>query len=168
MVRGIPEDILDKCDENSLPENFENNILFYRKNGYIILVCATKLLNIYEYNDLNGLDYYMNDLTFCGFITLKNKLKENVKNSIVELKQLNCNLIMTSGDNEYNCLSASFDCGIIENKNVFVFDKEDKSNKVTITEIYRTKIITEATEENEDTKTNISYDKFSKQNLKMN
>jgi magnesium-transporting ATPase (P-type) len=166
MVRGIPEDILDKCDENSLPENFENNILFYRKNGYIILVCATKLLNIYEYNDLNGLDYYMNDLTFCGFITLKNKLKENVKNSIVELKQLNCNLIMTSGDNEYNCLSASFDCGIIENKNVFVFDKEDKSNKVTITEIYRTKIITEATEENEDTKTNISYDKYSKQNLK--
>ena len=166
MIRGIPEDILDKCDENSLPENFEKNILFYRKNGFIILVCATKLINIYEYNDLNDLDYYMNDLTFCGFITLKNKLKENVKNSITELKELNCNLIMTSGDNEYNCLSACFDCGIIENKNVFVFDKEDKSNKVTIRTIYRTKSITEATEENEDTKTNISYDKYSKQNQK--
>ncbi len=166
MIKGIPEDILDKCDENSLPENFEKNILFYRKNGYIILVCATKLINIYEYNDLNGIDYYMSDLTFCGFITLKNKLKENVKNSIAEIKQLNCNLIMTSGDNEYNCLSASFDCGIIENKNVFVFDKEEKTNKVTIREIYRTKSITETIEEIEDTKTNISYDKYSRQNQK--
>lgn len=166
MIKGIPEDILDKCDENSLPDNFENNILFYRKNGYIIIACATKLLNIYEYNDINGLDYYMNDLTFCGFVTIKNKLKENVKSSISELKQLNCNLIMTSGDNEYNCLSACFDCGIIENKNVFVFDKEEKSNRVTIREIYRTKSMTETIEENEDTKTNISYDKYSKQNLK--
>jgi magnesium-transporting ATPase (P-type) len=166
MIRGLPEDLLDKCDENSLPENFEKNILFYRKNGYIILACATKLINIYEYNDLNGLDYYMNDLTFCGFITLKTKLKENVKSSMEELKQLNCNLILTSGDNEYNCLSACFDCGIVENKNVYVFDKEDKSNKITIREIYRTKISAETTEENEDTRTIASYDIFSKQNKK--
>jgi hypothetical protein len=55
---------------------------------------------------------------------------------------------------------------MIENKNVFVFDKEDKSNKVTIRNIYRTKSITEATEEIEETKTNISYDIYSKQNQK--
>ena len=169
MIKGMPEHILDKCDQNSLPENFDKIILFYRKNGYIIIVCATKLINIYDYNDLNGLDFYMNNLTFCGFITLKNKLKEETKNSIKDLKQFNCNLIITSGDNEYNCLGVGFDSGIIENKTVFVFDKEDKNNNITIRKIYRAKNLSEVNnEENDETKTNISYDKYSKQNLKSN
>ena len=75
MVKGIPEYIIDKCDNNSLPENFDDIISLYRRNGLIVLVCATKLLSVEDYNELNTIDFYMNDLSFCGFNTIKNKLK---------------------------------------------------------------------------------------------
>ena len=81
----------------------------------------------------------MNDLSFCGFITLKNKLKNEIKSAIQDLKELDCNLIITSGDNVNNSLSVGFDSGIIENKNVFVFEKEDDENKISIRKIYMVK-----------------------------
>ena len=139
MIKGMAEDILDKCNKKSLPDNFRSTISFYRKKGYIIIICATKLINIEEYNDFNEYDYYLNNLTFCGFITLKSILKKNTKNAIRELKKFNCNLIITSGDNEYNCLSVGFDSGIIENKNVFVFDRDENNNKILIRKIYSIK-----------------------------
>ena len=152
MVKGCPEYILNKCNNNSLPEKIEYVISSYRRKGLIIIVCATKLINIEEYNDLNEFDYYMNDLIFCGFITLNNKFEEKTKNSIKQLKEFNCDFIINSGDNEYNCLSAGFNNDIIEtNKNVFVFDKEKKVNKITIRKIYSIK---NYKEENDDYKKN--------------
>ena len=150
MVKGIPEYIIDKCDNNSLPENFDDIISVYRRNGLIMLVCATKLLNVEDYNDLNTIDFYMNDLSFCGFITLKNKLKNEIKSAIQDLKEFNCNLIITSGDNVNNSLSVGFDSGIIENKNVFVFDKDDDENKISIRKIYMVKNEKEESDNDED------------------
>ena len=161
MIKGMAEDILDKCDRNTLPENFENTISFYRKKGFIILICATKLLNVEDYNDLNGYEYYLNDLKFCGFITFKSILKKDIKTSVKELKKFNCNLIITSGDNEYNCLSVGFESGIIENKNVFVFDKDDKHNRVVIRKIYSVKYINEQLYEDTNTKKSSTLEKNS-------
>ena len=158
MIKGIPEYILDKCDLYSLPDNFEDIISLYRRNGLIILICATKLLNVEEYNDLNSIDYYMNDLTFCGFITLKNKLKEEIKVVIEDLKQFDINFIISSGDNVNNSISVGFDSGILENKNIFVFDKDEENNKISIRKIYYVK------DEKEDKEkiSNSSIDNLSK------
>jgi P-type E1-E2 ATPase len=139
MIKGIPEFILDRCDWSSLPSNFDEIISFYRKSGLIILICATKLLNIEEYSDLNTIDYYMRDLTFCGFITLKNKLKSETKIAIDNLKKFDCNLIVTSGDNVNNSLSVGFECGILENKNVFAFDRDNDDDRISIRKIYSIK-----------------------------
>ena len=84
------------------------------------------------------LDNYLEDLTFLGFLTLKNNIKENVRNSINELKKFNENFLIISGDNEYNCLSTGFQSQIIENKNIFILDKEDNS-KISIKKIYSNK-----------------------------
>ena len=103
----------------------------------------------------------MNNLTFCGFVTLKNKLKESVLNSIKDLKKFNCDLIITTGDNVYNTLSIGFASSIIvnKNKNVFSLDKDDK-NRIIITKLYGIKKIDE---EEKDFKENKSLlDKFSK------
>ena len=165
MVKGMPEDILDKCDKNLLPDNLDNIISFYRRNGFIVMVCAGKLINIDEYNDLNGIDYYMNNLNIYGFTTLKNKLKDEIKKSIKEIKQFNCNLIISSGDNEYNCLSTGFNSGIIDNKNVFVFDIDENINRLIMTKIYNSQY---NKYDREETKINFSLDKNSKQIPKMN
>ena len=138
MTKGVPEIILDKCNQNSLPENFDRVISYYRKNGLIVIICASKLINIEEYKDSNSIDVYMKDLNFCGFITLKNELKKEIINSIKDLKQFNCNCIISTGDNVYNSLSVGFESGIIDNnnKNIFSFNKDDKQNKITISKIY--------------------------------
>jgi len=157
MTKGMPEEILDKCDVNTLPDNFNRTISLFRKSGFIPIICASKIINKDEYKDTNTIDDYMNNLTFCGFITLKNKLKKEVILSIKDLRQFNCNLIISTGDNIYNTLSVGFDSQIIENKNVFSFDKEEKIG-LTITKIYSIKHIND--EENKSTK--ISFDKYSK------
>ena len=165
MTKGTPEDILDKCDLSTLPDNFEKIISFYRKFGLIIMVCASKIINIETYKDSNPIEEYMNDLTFCGFITLKNKLKKEVLNSIKDLRQFNCNLIITTGDDVYNALSVGFDSSIIENKNIFSFDKDDKKNGIIITKLYGIKKLNE--EEKDDNNINSSSDKYSKQTTKI-
>ena len=164
MTKGIPEDILDKCDKSSVPENFENVISIYRRKGFIIIICASKIISVNEYRDSNNIDEYMNNLTFCGFITLKNKLKNEIKNSIKDLKLFDCNLIISSGDNVFNCLPIGFDSNILENKNIFAFDKDEKRNRIIISKIYSIKKIDEE-EQQQDEKTNISFDKLSRQTL---
>ena len=159
MVKGIPEDIIDKCDCSTLPGNFDEIISLYRRNGLIMLICASKMLNVEEYDELNGIDFYMNDLTFCGFITLKNKIKYEIKSAIEDLKEFDCNLVITSGDNVNNSLSVGFDSGIIENKNIFVFDKDDEDNKISIRKIYSVK---NNKEDKKEEDINSSSDKYSK------
>ena len=78
MTKGNPEDILDKCDPGTLPDNFDKIVSIFRRSGFIIIICASKIINIDDYNDSNSSEEYMNDLTFCGFVTLKNKLKKEV------------------------------------------------------------------------------------------
>ena len=166
MTKGISEEILDKCDINSFPENLYKIFSLYRRLGFTIIICATKIINIEDYNDSTPIEDYMNNLTFCGFVTLKNKLKKSVLNSIKDLKQFNCNLIITTGDNVYNALSVGFASSIIENKNVFSFDKDD-INRIIITKIYRAKKINEINEEETGIKSKKSFfTKYSKHSSK--
>ena len=171
MIKGMVEDIIENCDRSTIPDNFHKTISYYRRNGFIIIICATKLIKIEDYNDSNEYGFYLNNLIFCGFITLKNKLKDTTKSSLNDLKNFNCKLIMTSGDNEYNCLSAGFDCGIIENKNIYVFDK-DNNNKIIIRKIFSVKTDKKNDEniienENNDIKSNFTKDKLSKNKTKI-
>ena len=169
MIKGMAEEIIEICDKNTLPENFSKVISNYRRKGYIIIICATKMLNIDEYNELNGYEFYLNNLIFCGFITLQSQLKETIQKSLNDLKKMNCRLIITSGDNEYNCLSIGFSSGVIDNKNIFVFDKED-NNKIMIRKIFNVKNLNQYDDdinnENLDSKSN--YEKFSQNNSKKN
>jgi magnesium-transporting ATPase (P-type) len=164
MTKGIPEEVLDKCDKTTIPENFDNVISIYRRQGFILVICACKIIDIDEYKDSNSIDVYMNNLTFCGFVTLKNKLKMEIINSIRDLRQFNCNLIISSGDNIFNCLPIGFDSSIIENKNIFSFDKEEKKNRIMISKIYSNKKVNDL-EEEIDKKTSTSFDKLSKQTI---
>ena len=150
MIKGIPEVIINKCDKKTIPYDLQRTISLYRSKGFIILICATKLLKEYESIDENDLEYYMDDLLFCGILTLENKVNDNVKNSINEIKKFNNNLLIISGDNEYNCLSTGYNSGIIDNKDIFVLDLDEKNNnRITINKIYSKYIDNNEENENE-------------------
>ena len=59
MVKGTPEEIINKCHEYTLPPDLEKIISIYRKRGLILLVYATKKLNLEEYDDNDDLENYM-------------------------------------------------------------------------------------------------------------
>ena len=148
MTKGIPEDLLDKCDANTLPDYFDKTISLYRKSGFIIIACASKIINIDDYKDSNSIEDYMSNLTFCGFVTLKSKLKKTIINSIKDLGQFDCNMILSTGDNVFNSLSVGFESKIIiDNKNIFSLDKDDKKNGIIITKIYSNKKLSEQEKE---------------------
>ena len=156
MIKATPEEIINKCDSNTIPKDFEKIISLNRKKGYIILACASKKIEVEEYYDVEDLDVYIEGLTFLGFITLENKIKDNVNNSIKELKKYNDNFMIVSGDNVFNCLSTGFKSGIIEEKDLFILDKEDFNNKITIRKICSTKFNKETENEKEDNFSKIS------------
>ena len=158
MTRGFPEDIINKCNRNSVPDDLVETISINRRNGFIVMVCASKLIDVEDYNDNDELDSYMDDLTFCGLITLKNKINDNVKFSIEQISEFKCKMVISSADNEYNCLSAGFNSGILENNNIFVFDLKNKTNKLSIKKIYSSKSIIET----ENKKENKDHDKVSR------
>ncbi len=165
MTKGIPEEILDKCEKNSIPDNFDNVISTFRRRGFILIICAYKIINIDNYKDSNTIDEFMNNLNFCGFITLKNNLKKEIISTIKDLREYNCNLILSTGDNVFNCLPVAFDTTLIENKNIYTFEKDDKKNNIIITRIYTLKKDNEDEQDEKSTNMNLSPDKFSKPSL---
>ena len=164
MIKGVPEEIINKCDRKSVPSDIEKTISFYRKKGLIILICANKLLNIsnYDNNEDINLKEYMEDLTFCGFLTLEIQKKHLIKNAIEEIKKFNVNLVIVSGDNEYNCLSAGYNSGIIDDKNIFILDKDDINDKITIKKISSIFVNKEDEECQNDNSKLTAYDKISR------
>ena len=135
-TKGIPEDILDKCNPNTVPDNFDKIISFYRRKGLIVIICASKRINMEQYNDLDTEDKYLNNLSFNGFITLKNKLKNEVVNAFNELRLFNCNFIISTGDDIYNTLPVGFESTILDNKDIYSFDKDEIKNRIVIKKIY--------------------------------
>ena len=138
-TKGIPEYILDKCNPNTIPDNFDRIISLYRRKGFIIIVCASKRINMEQYSDFDHEDKYMNDLTFFGFITLKNKLKHEVIYSLNELRLYNCNFIINTGDDIYNTLPVGFESTILDNKDIYSFEKDNIKNRIVINKIYNSK-----------------------------
>ena len=132
MTKGPIEDIIPNCDINFLPKDFYEITSLYRRNGYDLVVLASKIIDKYNYNDSLEEEFYMNNLIFCGLIILKNKLKKDVKQTVEKLKNLNCDLILSTGDNIYNALSVSFESGMISSKNIFVFDFNKNDKKIIL------------------------------------
>ena len=149
-TKGIPEDILDKCNPITIPENFDKILSFHRRRGLIVIICAGKKLNVEQYSEIDSEDKYMNNLTFYGFITLKNKLKDGVIYALNELREFNCDFIISTGDDIYNTLSVGFESTILENKDIYSFEKDEIKNRIVIKKIYNSNNSTNDKEEEND------------------
>ena len=132
FIKGAPEDILPYCDPNFLPKDIYRVINLYRKNGFINLILAGKTLDLKEDEQTISEDYYKEDLVFYGLMILKNKLKKEVKPVVKQLQNLNCDLIISTGDNIYNSLAVGYESGIITKKNIFHIDLNKISKKLII------------------------------------
>ena len=162
-TKGIPEEILDKCNPYTIPDNFYKIISFYRRKGFIIIICASKKINMEEYSEFDTEDKYMNNLNFYGFVTLKNKLKDEVIYALNDLRLYKCNFVISTGDNIYNTLSIGFESTILENKDIYLFDKDEIKNRIIIKKIYNS---SNNSYKNEEEDESTSINEFTKRNSK--
>ena len=134
MTKGPPEKILKHCINNSIPD-IEKVLTKSLKEGYKIIACASKIIQYKQNEKKQTEEYYLKDLTFCGFILLKHNLKEETKQIIKNIKKMECDIAISSGDTLFNSLGAGLKSQLFNEKNIYSFDL-NKKKKIFVSSIY--------------------------------
>ena len=134
MTKGPPEKILKHCINNSFPD-IEKVLTKSLKEGYKIIACATKIIQYKQNEKKQTEEYYLKDLTFCGFILLKQNLKEETKQIIKNIKKMECDVAISSGDSLFNSLGAGLKSQLFNEKSIYSFDLS-KKQKIYVSSIY--------------------------------
>jgi len=123
-LKGASEVIINKCHKylNSLGEEkyilnknlFLKEIEKYTKKGIRAIALAKGKTE--------------NNLTFIGFLTLKDELREEAKEGINLIRNAGINVIMITGDAKDTAKNIAIDCGIITNPNDIILSSEEFNN----------------------------------------
>ena len=132
MTKGFPDKIL-KNYISKIIKNIDKIISKLIKEGYKIISFATKEIQLNQVDKNKKEDYYMKDLNFVGFIIIENNFKKEVAKVIDSLKKMNSNnsicSIISTNNNVYNAIEGGLKNGIINKKNVYVFDIGEGENE---------------------------------------
>lgn len=132
FIKGASEVILPKCTKYKTSDNKEKlllnknlllrNIENYTKKGIRVITIA-KGSNI-------------NNLTFLGFLTLKDELRSEAKEGISLIRNAGINVIMITGDAKDTAKNIATDSGIITSSKDLILTS-DEFNKMSDNEIKR-------------------------------
>ena len=117
---GAPEIILDKshrvhCEkDHNLGEDKRKALITKLDNlttkGLRVVACAYKELG--KNVSTENLDELLKELTFIGFIALKDPLREETKQSIAETKRTGIRTVLITGDHRHTALAIATEVGI--------------------------------------------------------
>ena len=128
MTKGPHEKILKYCRNASIPD-IEKILSKALKEGYKVMACATKIIQYSQHDKNKKEDYYLKDLTFCGFIFLKHNLKEESYQIIKTIQKMECDVSISTGDVATNSIGAGLEVDLFNAKNLFAFDIDNKGKK---------------------------------------
>lgn len=127
-IKGSPEKLRELCLKESIPPNFHKVLDNYSKNGFRVLACASRPLqisfkNVHKYER----DSFEKDAYFLGFLIMENKLKTRTLEIIDKLQFANVRTIMVTGDNALTAISVARQCHIVNPKQrVYLGDLTEK------------------------------------------
>ena len=149
MTKGPPDKILKYCINSSIPD-IEKILNKSLKEGYRVVACATKIIKYNQYDKNQKEEYFLKDLTFCGFILFKNNLKEEAKQIVESIKKMECDVSISTGDGIFNTFETGLKCGLYNDKNIFIFDVSNKGKKpkILVTSINKGNKLEEARQSN--------------------
>ena len=132
MTKGPPDKILKHCNPKTIPD-MDRILSRLIRDGFKIIVYATKLLQLNQLDINKSEEFYMKDLTFVGFIIIETGFKKEIINIIDRIEKMNCKnsicSIISTNDNVYNAIEACLKNGIINKNNVYVLDIGNKENE---------------------------------------
>ncbi len=130
-IKGASEVIIPKCNKYIDSNNKEKDIINrnyiikeidkYTKKGYRVITLAKG----------NNID---NNLTYLGFITLKDELRSDAKEAINLIKSAGINIIMITGDAYNTAKSIATEVGILKNTSDIILNSYEL-NKMSDNEI---------------------------------
>ncbi|KAL7580178.1 hypothetical protein ACA910_012929 [Epithemia clementina (nom. ined.)] len=125
FVKGSPESIRARCT-SGVPSSFDATLLQSSKSGIYLLAMAFKEYHGDEGNDLRR-DDVEKSLTFAGFLSFQNKLRDESQEVIAELIEGNVSVTMVTGDSSLTGISIAKAAGIIKDGvNVYFGQLVDK------------------------------------------
>lgn len=116
-VKGSPEMIASLCKKETIPENLEECLVSYTKQGYRVLALSCKSLP--HSVQWHKIQHYSRDqaeceLDFLGFIIMKNLLKPITPSIIEKLHSAKVRTVMVTGDNMLTAVSVARECEMVK------------------------------------------------------
>uniref|UniRef100_A0A8C3A132 ATPase 13A3 n=1 Tax=Cyclopterus lumpus TaxID=8103 RepID=A0A8C3A132_CYCLU len=107
-MKGAPEVVASLCKKETVPENFQEVLESYTKQGFRVIALAHRRLE----SKLTW-DPIEANMEFLGLIIMQNKLKAETPAVLQDLRQASIRTVMVTGDNMLTAISVARDCGMI-------------------------------------------------------
>ncbi|NWI66644.1 AT132 ATPase, partial [Todus mexicanus] len=123
-VKGAPEMVASLCAKETVPVDFSQMLRYYTTDGFRVLGLACKPLpSVTTFEEALQLprDSVENNLTFLGFLIMKNVLKPESAPVIHLLRNANIRPVMVTGDNMLTAVNVARSCRMVEQKERVIF-----------------------------------------------
>ncbi|XP_072101039.1 polyamine-transporting ATPase 13A2 isoform X1 [Mobula birostris] len=115
-VKGAPEMVASLCVKETVPADFFEVLRYYANDGYRVLGLAFKALSHdITFEEVHTLERNSveSEMTFLGFLIMRNILKPETKPVIDNLVRANFRTVMVTGDNMLTALNVARNCGMV-------------------------------------------------------
>ncbi|NXM01131.1 AT134 ATPase, partial [Tyrannus savana] len=113
FTKGAPEIVAMLCRAETVPSNFESELLFYTAQGFRVIGLAWKSLQAGKLPTALSREEVESDLTFLGLLIMENRLKKETKPVLEELSAACIRSVMATGDNIQTAITVAKNAGMI-------------------------------------------------------
>ncbi|KAF8622733.1 hypothetical protein AX15_006823 [Amanita polypyramis BW_CC] len=114
-VKGAPEVMLDICDRDSFPDDYDDLLSYYTKRGYRVIAMAGKSIEGLSWLRAQKMkrEQAESGLKFLGLIIFENRIKAGTTPAIQALRSAHVACRMITGDNSLTAVSVARECSLI-------------------------------------------------------
>ncbi|XP_067826649.1 cation-transporting ATPase 13A2 isoform X2 [Heptranchias perlo] len=123
-MKGAPEMVASFCRKETVPADFSEMLKHYARDGYRVLGLAYKTLSkdiAFEAVHKLKRNCVESEMTFLGFLIMRNILKPETRPVIDSLNRANFRTVMVTGDNMLTALNVARNCGMVGLKDRVIF-----------------------------------------------
>ncbi|KAF5393475.1 hypothetical protein D9757_000675 [Collybiopsis confluens] len=134
-VKGAPEIMVDICEKDSFPDDYDDLLSYYTKRGYRVIAMAGKSIEGLSWLKAQRMkrEQAESKLRFLGLIIFENKIKPGTSPAIQALRSAHLACRMITGDNPLTAVSVARECGLI-NQAAHVFSPSFVRGDATLPE----------------------------------
>ncbi|NXL51464.1 AT134 ATPase, partial [Podilymbus podiceps] len=126
FTKGAPEMVAMLCRAETVPSNFESNLLLYAAQGFRVIGLACKSLQAGKQSTELTREEVESDLTFLGLLIMENRLKRETKPVLEELSAARIRSVMVTGDNIQTAVTVAKNAGMISPTNRVILVEANK------------------------------------------